>query len=509
MNIKEAFTEVENSVRAYLTKSKYGEYRIPVVRQRPLLIIGAPGIGKTAIMEQVAQKLNIGIVAYSMTHHTRQSAIGLPYIEKKTYDGKEYSVSEYTMSEIVSSIYEYMEETGVKEGILFLDEINCISETLSPAMLQFLQYKTFGNNRIPDGWVIVTAGNPPEYNKSVREFDIVTLDRVKKIEVEPDFDVWKEYALMKGIHGAVVTYLEIKKNNFYSVESTVDGKIFVTARGWEDLSEMITLYEELGIEVNEGLCAQYVQHKAIAKDFSVYYDLYNKYKSDYKVIDILEGKYTDEVKQRAADARFDEKVVLIGLLTGAVADKMKEDIQTEEYITELHKIFKGLKTFANSKTEKRVMTQRLKEILTEREEDYNLKHNKSLISREKEAVLRRTMVTIEEYYLMLVQKGVNDRKDGFDIIKKDFDIEVKVFEKGIERTKGQIDNMFAFVEEAFGKGQEMLLLVTEMTSNYYCAKFISKYGAEKYFENNKDMLFYERQNDIMKEISIIESIKQG
>ena len=108
MNIKEAFKEVENSVRAYLVKYKYGQYRIPVVRQRPLLIIGAPGIGKTAIMEQAAQKLNIGLVSYSMTHHTRQSAIGLPYIEKKIYGGKEYSVSEYTMSEIVSSIYNYM-----------------------------------------------------------------------------------------------------------------------------------------------------------------------------------------------------------------------------------------------------------------------------------------------------------------------------------------------------------------------------------------------------------------
>ena len=80
------------------------------------------------------------------------------------------------MSEIVASIYDRMEETGLNEGILFIDEINCVSETLAPAMLQFLQNKTFGNHRIPEGWVIVTAGNPPEYNKSVREFDVVTLD---------------------------------------------------------------------------------------------------------------------------------------------------------------------------------------------------------------------------------------------------------------------------------------------------------------------------------------------
>ena len=64
-----------------------------------------------------------------------------------------------------------------KEGILFLDEINCVSETLAPSMLRFLQYKIFGRHRVPEGWIVVTAGNPPGYNRSVREFDIVTWDR--------------------------------------------------------------------------------------------------------------------------------------------------------------------------------------------------------------------------------------------------------------------------------------------------------------------------------------------
>ncbi len=102
------------------------------------------------------------------------------------------------MSEIIASIYDQIEKSGIKEGILFLDEINCVSETLAPTMLQFLQYKTFGNHRVPDGFVIVTAGNPPEYNKSVRDFDIVTYDRVKRIYIEEDFAAWKEYAYRKA-----------------------------------------------------------------------------------------------------------------------------------------------------------------------------------------------------------------------------------------------------------------------------------------------------------------------
>ena len=69
----------------------------------------------------------------------------------------------------------------------------------------------------------MTAGNPPEYNKSVRDFDVVTWDRLKRIDVEPDYAVWKQYAGKKGVHASVLTYLSARQKDFYVVESTVDG----------------------------------------------------------------------------------------------------------------------------------------------------------------------------------------------------------------------------------------------------------------------------------------------
>ena len=239
MNIKRAKEEIKDSIEAYLAKDDLGNYEIPRIRQRPILLLGAPGIGKTQIMEQIAKECGIGLVSYTITHHTRQSAIGLPFISQKEYGGKSYSVTEYTMSEIVASVYDKMEQTGLTEGILFIDEINCVSETLAPAMLQFLQCKTFGCHEIPNGWIIVAAGNPPEYNKSVREFDVVTMDRVKKMDVEPDFSVWKEYAWKEQVHPAVISYLSLRTKYFYQMETTVDGRIFATPRGWEDLSTLI------------------------------------------------------------------------------------------------------------------------------------------------------------------------------------------------------------------------------------------------------------------------------
>ena len=98
MNIKKAKEEIKDSIEAYLLKDSFGDYVIPVESQRPLLMIGPPGIGKTAIMRQIASECRIGLVAYTITHHTRQSAIGLPYIEEREFGGEKFSITEYTMS---------------------------------------------------------------------------------------------------------------------------------------------------------------------------------------------------------------------------------------------------------------------------------------------------------------------------------------------------------------------------------------------------------------------------
>jgi MoxR-like ATPase len=109
VNISQAKEEIKNTVLAYTAKTEAGTYRIPRARQRPILLMGPPGIGKTAIMEQIAGELSIGLVSYTMTHHTRQSALGLPMIEKRVFAGETYAVTEYTMSEIIASVYRQIE----------------------------------------------------------------------------------------------------------------------------------------------------------------------------------------------------------------------------------------------------------------------------------------------------------------------------------------------------------------------------------------------------------------
>lgn len=322
MNIAQAKEEIRHTVQAYLKKDEAGNYRIPVIRQRPILLMGPPGIGKTQIMEQVARECGVGLVAYTITHHTRQSAVGLPMISEEVYEGETYSVTEYTMSEIIASVYRSIRDEGKKEGILFIDEINCVSETLTPAMLQFLQCKTFGNRAVPEGWIIVAAGNPPEYNKSVRDFDMVTLDRVRSIEVEAELNVWMNYAADRHVHGVILSYLQLRPKNFYRVERDVDGLRFITARGWEDLGALMQVYEELLIPVTEEVIGEYLRLPEVAEDFFAYYELYRKYQDDYGIREILRGEAQSAVYERLMNAGYDERLSVVNLLLDALKEPL-------------------------------------------------------------------------------------------------------------------------------------------------------------------------------------------
>ena len=501
MNIKRAKQEIKDAVQAYLMKDEYGEYQIPAIHQRPILLMGPPGIGKTQIMEQISRECEIGLVAYTITHHTRQSAIGLPFIQTKIYGGKEYSVTEYTMSEIIAAVYEKIEQSGMKEGILFIDEINCVSETLAPTMLQFLQCKMFGNQSVPEGWIIVAAGNPPEYNKSVREFDVVTLDRIKRIDVEADFDVWKEYAYQVGIHPAVLSYLELRKENFYRMENTVDGKMFVTARGWEDLSRLIQVYEKLGKEVDREVVHQYLQHWKTAKDFANYLDLYKKYQTDYDVDAVVQGNVKPSSIDRIQKASFDEKLSVINLLISKLTAAFTEVFDKDQYVRDLYEILKELKfVFGHAPKDGSRTAAILSEKAEQVEEDLKLNKERGLYDASKLLSMKLILKTLEQYRQQLVKDNRLDPDEAFSYIKASFARDTEERKQLIQTAAAYLENAFAFMESAFGESQEMVIFITELNANKYCARFIRDNGSAKYDRYNKSLLFDEKRENLLRDI---------
>ena len=497
MNIKQAKQEIANTLKAYLTRDELGNYLIPAIRQRPVLLMGPPGIGKTQIMEQIAAEEGVGLVAYTITHHTRQSAIGLPFIEKRTYGGQEFSVTEYTMSEILASVYQLMEKTGLKEGILFLDEINCVSETLAPMMLQFLQCKTFGNQRLPEGWLIVAAGNPPEYNKSVRDFDVVTLDRVKRIDVEEDFAVWKEYAYRKGLHGAVISYLDIKKDNFYRIETTVDGLQFATARGWEDLSELIIAYEKLGLRVDREVVGQYIQLPRVAKDFANYLELYYKYQRTYHVEDILTGTWQNITMLELREAPFDEKLSVMGLLLSRLAEAARETRRQDELTTALHGALMDFKGKIADAEPQAVLGQ----LVWQRQEKLKRAKEAGQLDKETRDLGLREINALEDYRQRLSKEEITASGETMEAVRGWFGGEVEKRRALAAEAGARFDNAFRFLEQTFGQSQELVIFVTEITSGHDTSWFVENFGCDAYFRHNKELLFDDTRRRIRDDIA--------
>lgn len=470
MNIKEAKEEIKHTLLAYNRKDAAGRYTFPKLRQRPVLLMGPPGIGKTAIMEQVAEECNVGLVAYTITHHTRQSAVGLPRIVTRCYNGKEVSITEYTLSEIIASVYDCMERTGKKEGILFIDEINCVSETLAPTMLQFLQNKTFGSHSVPEGWLIAA-----------------------------DLEVWMEYAWKKEIHGSILAYLGMKKDHFYSVENTVDGKFFVTARGWEDLSEILKAYEELGVEITENLVGEYLCREEIARSFFASYQLYRKYGEDYGLERLLSGEMPEEEQQKkvkmAKEASFEERFLVTGLLldglNGGFLTYEKMDGETGAVYQELL----HLKAFLQDKKD---MTA-LDEFTDMKKKSLAVRLEAELLTADQQTTEELVIRTLEEFSLTIRKEHITETEAGFERIRQLFTEMAEKRKACAKKISGELEQAFAFMKECFGDGQETVLFVTGLTRNSHAAAFIREYGCDPYFACSEKLLYRKQEKKLQEE----------
>ena len=496
MNIQQAKEQIVGAVRAYLSKDERGLFRVPRRMQRPLVMFGPPGVGKTAIASQVAREMNINFVSYSITHHTRQSALGLPFISQEDFDGREYSVSDYTMSEIIAAVHRARKDSGIDEGILFLDEVNCVSETLAPAMLQFLQFKTFGMHRLPDGWIIVCAGNPPEYNRSAREFDPAMLDRMRRIDVEPDVTVWQEYATANGMHPAVTTYLEAKPGAFYRVRAGVSGPVLVTARGWEDLSRILLAYEAEGLAPEPALVRQYLQDDQVASEVYAYYELFSKYKDDYQVTQILDGSVRADIASRAVEAQFDERVALVGLLLDAVLERVHGAMECNEALRLVRNDLIALKA-------EMIAGDALDAV---RYHMGRVRHASDTGSSAAGSVADRDAVRAERLRaLEQIQSGVMAAVaaglDCFGTAKSTFNGLVNALDAQVNIAMESVDNAFLFLDETYGEtSQESLIMVTKLSADPVLVAAIASFGSEHYRKHNKNLMISERNIDLLRQI---------
>ena len=248
--------------------------------------------------------------------------------------------------------------------------------------------------------------------------------------------------------------------------------------------------------MDEVLVGQYLRNKRIAREFSSYYDLYQKYKKDYRVAQILAGNADADVRKRAKNAAFDERISLLGLLLDALQEKIRHNVELEDSLRRILPVLKEIKAELaaadDSVDAAAILEHRADTLQQEMEQEDKANALSSSARKGYQLILH----TLRQDAKELRMKDIRDANAAFLYIKEAFDEQVGSMQAESSRISQELANLFAFVEKIFGDGNEMLILVTDLTVNADSMKFISRNGSKEYFKYNKKYQLYERQQEI-------------
>lgn len=165
------------------------------------MIWGAPGIGKSSIVAQVARENDIDFVDVRLSQLAPTDLRGLPVAE----DG-------------ISKWYppEFLPRTG--KGISFLDELNMAPPAMQGVAQQLILDRRVGSYIVPEGWYVWAAGNRKEDRASVFDMPAPLANRFLHLQVEADFDSFKTYALETGVHEQAIAFLSYRPSLLHKID---------------------------------------------------------------------------------------------------------------------------------------------------------------------------------------------------------------------------------------------------------------------------------------------------
>ena len=315
--------------------------------------------------------------------------------------------------------------------------------------------------------------------------------------------MWKDYARAAHIHSAILSYLELHPQNFYQINADVDGTQFVTARGWEDLSNLLDTYETLGLQADEDLIREYIQHPKIAEDFSAYLDLYYKYRDDYGVEEILAGQAKPAVFARLLQAPFDERLSLVSLILAGLGTRFTASRQADAVADSCYAFLRETKKALATVPEDipdgsaEMFHQQIMDYDTETQQ----KRAAGLLSKDALTTRLQVLAVLRGWEGELRRANAAGTQEAFDLLRGQFQSLADAREKAQQTASAALEAAFDFMEQAFAESQEMVVFVTELTVNPVSHAFLTENGCERYFQYNKDLLLDHRKAALQQELS--------
>ena len=276
---------------------------VAMIEQKiPTFLWGAPGIGKSSIIKQIADEKAMPFVDLRLSLMDPTDLKGIPF-----YDKREHSA--------VWAPPSFLPRDG--EGILFLDELNSAPPAVQASAYQLILDRKVGEYELPEGWAIVAAGNRESDRGVVYRMPSPLANRFVHLEMDVDVDDYKSWAYTSGIDERIIAYIGYKNENLFTFDATKNEKSFATPRSWEFVDKLMksAIDEKLLLNSIGGA----VGH-SVAVDFLSFCKVVHRLPDLEKILTSGEGEYPSEVD------------VLYALCAGLVSKTLKNEQYCENLL---------------------------------------------------------------------------------------------------------------------------------------------------------------------------------
>ena len=186
---------------------------------RPALICGQHGVGKSEMLEQAASDLGIGFICRDLSLMEPTDLTGMPKTSGQN---------------TVFLPPSFLPTSG--KGLLVFEELNRCERYMRAPCLQLLTARKLNDYSLPSDWLPLAAINPPDENYEVSELDPALLSRFAQVRIVPDRAEWLNWARRQGVHSEVIKYVESDDSVFDQPESN--------PRAWKYVSDVLIAAEK-------------------------------------------------------------------------------------------------------------------------------------------------------------------------------------------------------------------------------------------------------------------------
>ena len=209
-----------------------------------VFIWGAPGIGKSSAVTQVAKDKDLELIDLRISQLAPTDIRGLPY----TKDGRAYFAPP-----------SFLPTSG--EGILFLDELNMASPSVMGIAQQLILDRQVGDYKVPEGWFIVAAGNRTEDRAAISQMPAPVANRFIHFHIDSSLDSLKEYAIGAGINEKILAFLNFRPQLLYNFEKNQSA--WPSPRSWEFANTLLNIDLSIESAVGSGAASEFYAYQTI------------------------------------------------------------------------------------------------------------------------------------------------------------------------------------------------------------------------------------------------------